>query len=78
MGIGKKTEVELPGESRGIFKYGKNSSRIRLSNLSFGQGVATTGIQILSAFAAIANGGIFKTPTILKNGNIEKKESESF
>jgi len=73
LGIGKKTGVEIPGESRGIFKYDKDSSRIRLSNLSFGQGVATTGIQILSSFAAIANGGIFMQPTIVKNGNSGKK-----
>jgi cell division protein FtsI/penicillin-binding protein 2 len=71
LGVGKKTGVELPGESRGIFKYGKDSSKIRLSNLSFGQGVATTGIQILSAFSAIANGGVYKAPTIIKNGNID-------
>ena len=41
----EKTGIELPGESRGIFKYDDNTSPIRLSNLSFGQG-ATTGIQV--------------------------------
>ena len=73
LGIGKKTNVQLPGESRGIFNYDKQSSRIRLSNLSFGQGVATTGIQILSAFSTLANGGKYMPPTVLKGGNFEKE-----
>ena len=78
LGIGAKTGVELPGESRGIFKYSQESSRIRLSNLSFGQGVATTGAQILAAFSAIANGGIYKEPTIIKNGNLNKSGRRVF
>lgn len=67
--IDEKTGIELPGESRGIFKYDDNTSPIRLSNLSFGQGIATTGIQILAAYSAIANDGVYIRPTILKDGN---------
>ena len=67
--LDQKTGVQLPGESRGIFKYDDNTSPIRLSNLSFGQGIATTGIQILAAYAAIANGGVYQRPTIIKGGN---------
>ena len=67
--LDEKTGIELPGESRGIFKYDDNTSPIRLSNLSFGQGIATTGIQILAAYAAIANDGIYNRPTIIKGGN---------
>jgi cell division protein FtsI (penicillin-binding protein 3) len=71
--IDQKTGVELPGESRGIFKYDDNTSPIRLSNLSFGQGIATTGIQILSAYAAIANDGVYQRPTIIKGGSSGQK-----
>ena len=56
-----------------IFKYDDNTSPIRLSNLSFGQGIATTGLQVLAAYAAIANDGIYNHPTILKNGNKNRK-----
>lgn len=65
-GIGEKTNVELPGESRGIFTEEENVRPLSLSNISFGQGVATTGIQMLSAYATIANGGEFVRPTIIK------------
>ncbi|HLE09706.1 MAG: hypothetical protein A2504_02140 [Bdellovibrionales bacterium RIFOXYD12_FULL_39_22] len=66
LNIGQKTGIGIPGESRGIFAHKQNVSPLALSNLSFGQGVATTGIQILSAYAAIANGGNYITPTIVK------------
>lgn len=64
--VGEKTGIEIPGESRGIFTEDKNVSPLSLSNISFGQGVATTGIQMLAAYAAIANGGNYIQPTILK------------
>ncbi len=68
-GFGEKTNVELPAESRGIYSDNEKTSALRLSNLSFGQGVATTGIQMLAAYAAIANGGVYYRPTVLRNDN---------
>ena len=70
--FGQKTNIELPGESRGIYNDKAQNSQLSLSNLSFGQGVATTGIQILAAYAAIANGGTYYSPTIVK-GNAPQK-----
>ena len=66
LGIGEKTGIELPGESRGIFNDAKNVTPLSLSNISFGQGVATTGIQILVAYSTIANGGYKVVPTFFK------------
>lgn len=67
--IAQKTGIEIKGESKGILSF-KASDKVRplsLSNISFGQGVATTGIQMLRAYAAIANGGYLVRPTILKS-----------
>ena len=64
--VDKKTGIELPAESNGIFTDKEKVSKIKLSNISFGQGIATTGIQMLSAYGAIANGGYYVNPTILK------------
>jgi cell division protein FtsI/penicillin-binding protein 2 len=75
-GIGSKTGIELPGESRGIFTAEENISPLSLSNISFGQGVATTGIQLLSAFSIIANGGYYIKPTVIirdANNVVERK-----
>ena len=67
--IGQKTGIELPGESRGIFVDTDKIPLLSLSNISFGQGVATTGLQMLAGYAAIANKGIYLPPTILRDGN---------
>jgi cell division protein FtsI (penicillin-binding protein 3) len=64
--IGKQTGIEIRGESKGIYRSTDKISLIHLSNLSFGQGVATTALQILSAYGAIANGGVWLKPSILK------------
>jgi cell division protein FtsI (penicillin-binding protein 3) len=72
--IGQKTNIEIPGESRGILTKKKNVTPLSLSNISFGQGVATTGIQMLAAYAVIANGGYYVTPTILKRTKKASKE----
>ena len=64
--IGEKTGIEISGESRGILEESENISPIKLSNISFGQGVATTGLQMLASYSAFVNGGFYVKPTILK------------
>ena len=74
--IGQKSKIEIPGESRGILDDDEKVKPLRLSNISFGQGVATTGIQMLAAYSAFANGGYYVKPTILKvqdKENVQKK-----
>lgn len=72
-GFGKKTGVEMPGESRGIYNENENVSPLTLSNVSFGQGVAVTGVQMLAAYSALANGGYYNPPTIIKGRNKNHK-----
>lgn len=67
--IAQKTGIEVKGESKGILSY-KAKDKVRpltLSNISFGQGVATTAIQMLRSYAVIANGGYLVNPTLLKS-----------
>jgi cell division protein FtsI (penicillin-binding protein 3) len=66
LNFGNKTGIEVPGESRGIFTEADNVTPLSLSNISFGQGIATTGIQMLAAYAAIANNGVYVRPTLLR------------
>ncbi len=68
-GLGNKTNIELPYESRGIFDTPKRMKKIRLSNLSFGHGIAVSGMQVMNLFAPFANGGYKVRPTILKADN---------
>ncbi|MCT4642507.1 MAG: penicillin-binding transpeptidase domain-containing protein [Bacteriovoracaceae bacterium] len=71
--IGKKTGIQLKGESRGILEQKPNIDPLRLSNISFGQGVATTGIQMLASYAPFVNGGYYIKPTFLKKNNPSNK-----
>lgn len=74
--VGSKTDIEIPGESKGIFYDTDNISPLVLSNLSFGQGLAMTGIQVLTSYAIIANGGYKIQPTIIKDKNIGLKSEK--
>jgi cell division protein FtsI (penicillin-binding protein 3) len=73
--FGEKTGIEVPGESRGILSDAENVPALTLSNMSFGQGVAVTGIQMLAAYGAIANGGEYVRPTLIKRDQTQIEEA---
>lgn len=72
--IGEKTGIEVSGESNGIMSRADKVKPLTLSNISFGHGVATTGIQMLRTYAAIANGGYMVRPTLLKSDESQLKK----
>ena len=54
-------------------------SRSKLYTSSFGQGIATTRIQMAAAYGVLANGGIYMQPYLvdsitLPNGQLQKTE----
>jgi cell division protein FtsI (penicillin-binding protein 3) len=79
LNFGNKTGIEVPGESRGIFTEAENVTPLSLSNISFGQGIAVTGVQMLAAYSAIANGGEYVRPTLIKKemNNLSQVEPEN-
>jgi cell division protein FtsI (penicillin-binding protein 3)/stage V sporulation protein D (sporulation-specific penicillin-binding protein) len=64
-GFGKPTEIDFPGESRGIMLPEKNWSGSSIGNIPIGQGIAVTAIQMASAYAAIANHGVWARPHLV-------------
>jgi cell division protein FtsI/penicillin-binding protein 2 len=65
-GFGKPTGIDFPGESGGIVpSYPDQWSGTTIGNLPIGQGIAVTPIQIASAYAAIANGGVWIQPHLV-------------
>jgi len=66
-GFGQPTGVKLPGEERGIVPTYAQYSGSSIANLPIGQGLAVTAMQMLAAYAAIANGGILRTPQIVES-----------
>jgi stage V sporulation protein D (sporulation-specific penicillin-binding protein) len=65
-GFGQKTDIDLPGESAGLMKDLKTFKPIDLATMSFGQGVAVTQVQYIAAFNAVANGGKWIRPHVMK------------
>lgn len=65
-GIGSKTGIEIFGESGGIMLNEKLVKTVDLARIGFGQTIALTPIQLISAVCSIINGGAKVTPTILK------------
>lgn len=81
-GFGAKSSKEFSGESRGILPS-LPWNRHLLSNISFGHGVAVTPLQIATAYAAIANGGVLNRPYLLNRVTdhserlVRERESQS-
>lgn len=75
-GFGAKTGIELPGESRGIVNPLPWRPHL-LSNISFGQGIAVTPMQMVAAYGAIANGGILKRPLLVKSIRTHDRDGAS-
>ncbi len=74
-GFGDRTGVELAGESKGFVKDNKSYS-VDYANMTFGQGISSTSLQLTNAVAAIANGGTLYKPyviqkEILPNGEVK-------
>jgi cell division protein FtsI (penicillin-binding protein 3) len=65
-GIGRKSGIDLPGEAAGLLRPASIWRPIELADHGFGQGVAVTPIQLATAYAAIANGGVVMRPYVVK------------
>lgn len=65
-GFGKKTNIDLQGEISPGLRGKREWREIDLATASFGQGIAVTPIQMLTAVSAIANGGTFYQPQVVK------------
>jgi cell division protein FtsI/penicillin-binding protein 2 len=78
LGFAQKTGIDLPGEIAGFLKEPNPILHPTvLGDLAIGQAFSVTGIQLVTALAAIANGGILLQPKILlsteeKEGLFEK------
>ena len=75
-GFGRKLGIDLPGEASGTLRHINDWSGLSLASMSFGHEISVTPMQMVSAMAAIANGGVLVKPrvtqAILNNGVLEK------
>ncbi|MCB0405092.1 MAG: transpeptidase family protein [Bdellovibrionales bacterium] len=66
-GLTRKTEVGLPGEVAGSLRPAARWTPLVAANAAFGQGLAFTPLQMVTAFTPFANGGYLVKPKILRS-----------
>jgi len=64
-GFGELPGIGLPGEAGGIVPRPEDYSGSSLGNLPIGQGLAVTPMQMVSAYSALANGGVIHRPHVI-------------
>jgi len=64
-GLGERTGIGLPGESRGLLREPARWSRVSQASLSFGQEIGVTPLQLVTAISAVANGGRLQPPRLV-------------
>ena len=79
-GVGRPTAVDLPGESAGLFRPLSRWSSISNAEISMGQEVAVTALQLARIAAVVANGGLLVRPRAVRrihlpDGRIETPPS---
>ncbi|MCE1187657.1 MAG: transpeptidase family protein [Ignavibacteria bacterium] len=66
MGIGMQTNINLPAEAEGTLPKATVWNPLSRSSISFGYRVAVTPIQLITAYAALVNGGKLLQPHLVK------------
>ncbi len=74
-GIGSLTNIEVQGETNSIIRWPDNKDWIPLDMMtnSFGQSVAVTPLQLVTAISAVANGGKLMKPYVVSKVTREGK-----
>jgi membrane peptidoglycan carboxypeptidase len=65
LGFGRLTNIDLPGEERGLTKPAERWSRVSVGAISMGQEIGTTPLQIVTMVSAVANGGTLYRPYVV-------------
>jgi cell division protein FtsI (penicillin-binding protein 3) len=73
-GFDSPTGIDLDGEARGMLTKPEQFSGLSKAVISFGQEVGVTAIQIVTAYAAVVNGGDLPRPIVVQKIVDEEEE----
>ncbi len=66
-GFGEKTDIELPGEEHGLLQPPIRWSGLSIGEISIGQEISVTPLQLVTAYSAVANGGVLFEPRLIRD-----------
>jgi cell division protein FtsI (penicillin-binding protein 3) len=64
-GFGQLTNVELPGETRGLVRKPSRWAASSIGSMAIGQEVGVTPLQVVSMMSSVANDGVYSSPRIV-------------
>jgi cell division protein FtsI (penicillin-binding protein 3) len=64
-GFGARSNIELPGETRGLLRPVNRWQPSSIGSLAIGQEVAVTPLQLVTMVSTIANGGMYLPPHVI-------------
>jgi len=73
LGFGAQTFSGFPGEASGLLPYYDGWNAIETATLAFGYGVSVTPLQLAQAYAVLATGGIKRSVTFLRDGEVTEE-----
>lgn len=73
-GFYKPLPIPLPERTRTQYPHQKKWAEITSAVMAFGYGISVSPLHLISAVSALINGGYYRVPTFLKNGNKGKPE----
>jgi cell division protein FtsI/penicillin-binding protein 2 len=77
-GFGATTEIDLPGEAKGLLRPSSQWPTVTLANISMGQGIGVTPLQLVTAVSSIANGGYRVQPHLVQRQGLGATEKVAF
>jgi cell division protein FtsI (penicillin-binding protein 3) len=72
-GFGQKSDIELPGETRGLLKPPNRWQPTTIGSIPMGQEIGVTPIQLVTMASTIANGGVYLPPHIVLGKTSDQK-----
>jgi len=73
LGFGAQTYSGFPGEATGLLSHYGGWNAIETATLAFGYGVSVTPLQLAQAYAVLATGGIKRSVTFLREGEVTEE-----
>ena len=75
LGFTRKVDLPLPGRAKSLFQPLKKWGDVELVTAAFGQGWSTTGLHLIQAYLALADGGEFRPLRLVVSPELKKQDS---